>query len=125
MLRYHLTINQKKQRMKERVIHMANQKKKTTIRSEALSDLKEIRKLVKEAIDAGANNVERVHQAIARIPFKYLEKVKRLERVAEDADVVQRKSIKHGYDLLRELVKSMDDITVEILERVEKRTVTA
>lgn len=103
---------------------MANEKKTNTTRSEAIADFKEIRQLIKEAIENGANHVERVHQAIARIPFKYLEKVKRLERVAEDVNAVQRKSIKHGYDLLRKAVISLDDIATEILERTEKRTVT-
>jgi hypothetical protein len=37
-----------------------------------ITDLKRIEEVVKDAIDQGAQSVEEVHQAIAKLPLKYL-----------------------------------------------------
>ena len=37
--------------------------------------MKKIEEVVKDAIDKGAQSVEEVHQTIAKMPLKYLEKM--------------------------------------------------
>ena len=76
-------------------------KQKQTLKSETLADLNDLRQLVKKAIDDGATNVEQVHQAIARMPYKYLEKIEKV------------------YQLLRNINDKAADFTEEILKKVQ------
>jgi len=94
-------------------------KQKQTLKSEALTDLKEVRKLVRKAIEDGATNVEQVHQAIAKMPLKYLEKIELIEDKARGAKKVQEKTIGQVYQLLRTINTKAADFTEEILKKVE------
>lgn len=101
---------------------MAAKKKapaKKNIRKEAVSDLREIRKLVNEAIEKGANNVEQVHQAIAKMPFKYLEKIQVIEGAARNVKEKQEKTIGQVYDALRKVNEKVDELAEEMLKKVE------
>lgn len=90
-----------------------------SIKSEALADLKELRKMVEEAIDSGAKSVEQVHQAIAAMPLKYLEKVEMIESKARGVKEVQEKTIGHMYNLLRTINAKAGDFAEEILKKAE------
>ena len=101
---------------------MATQKKSTpkqTLKTDALADLDELRKLVKKAIDDGATNVEQVHQAIAKMPLKYLEKIELIEDRARDVKEVQEKTIGQVYQLVRTINAKAADFTEEILKKVQ------
>ena len=93
-------------------------KQKQTLKTEALADLNELRQMVQKAIEEGATNVEQVHQAIAKIPYKYLEKIELIGdkvRVVKDA---QEKTIGQVYQLLRNVNEKVADFTEEILKKV-------
>jgi phage terminase large subunit-like protein len=94
-------------------------KQMQTLKSEALTDLKEVRKLVRKAIEDGATNVEQVHQAIAKMPLKYLEKIELIEDKARGVKKVQEKTIGQVYQLLRTINTKAADFTEEILKKVE------
>jgi hypothetical protein len=92
---------------------------KKTLKSEALADLNELHKLVQKAIDEGATNVEQVHQAIAKMPFKYLEKIELIEDRARGVKEIQEKTIGQVYQLLRNVNAKAADFTEEILKKVQ------
>ncbi|MBL7204206.1 MAG: hypothetical protein ISS63_07735 [Desulfobacteraceae bacterium] len=92
---------------------------KQTLRPEALTDLDELRKLVQKAIDDGATNVEQVHQAIAKMPLKYLEKIELIEDKVRGVKDVQEKTIGQVYQLLRNINAKAADFTEEILKKVQ------
>ncbi len=94
-------------------------KKKNGIKSEAVADIREIRSLIKEAIDSGAENVEQVHQAIAKMPFKYLEKIDMLENAASKVKEAQEKTIGQVYKTLKKFNDKVDDMAEEMLKKVE------
>jgi len=94
-------------------------KQKQTLKSETLADLNDLRQLVKKAIDDGATNVEQVHQAIARMPYKYLEKIELIEDKVREVKDVQEKSIGQVYQLLRNINDKAADFTEEILKKVQ------
>jgi len=93
--------------------------KKQTFKSEAVADLNELRKLVQKAIDEGAANVEQVHQAIAKMPLKYLEKIELIEDRARGVKEIQEKTIGQVYQLLRYVNAKAADFTEEILKKVQ------
>jgi hypothetical protein len=93
-------------------------KQKQTLKTEALADLDQLRQMVQKAIDEGATNVEQVHQAIANMPYKYLEKIEIIGdkvRVVKDA---QEKTIGQVYQLLRNINDKVADFTEDILKKV-------
>lgn len=96
-----------------------SEKKKNTIRSEAVADLREIKKLIKAAVDNGAKNVEEVHQAIAGMPYKYVEKIQMLENSARNVKEAQEKTIGQVYKLLRNINDKVDELAEDILDKVE------
>jgi aspartate aminotransferase-like enzyme len=91
---------------------------KQTLRTEALSDLNELRKLVHKAVEEGATNVEQVHQAIAKIPFKYLEKIDWIEDRARGVKEAQEKTIGQVYQMLRTINDKTAEFAEEILKKV-------
>jgi hypothetical protein len=96
-------------------------KPKQTLKSEALADLNEVRKLVQKAIDDGATNVEQVHKTIANLPLKYLEKFEMIEDRARSAQKVQEKTIGQVYQMLRNINAKAADFAEEILRKAKAR----
>jgi uncharacterized protein YaaR (DUF327 family) len=86
---------------------------------EALADLNNLRQLVQKAIDDGATNVEQVHQAIAKLPYKYLEKIELIDGKVRKIKDFQEKSIGQVYQLLRAINDKAADFTEEILKKVQ------
>ena len=93
--------------------------KGNSLKSEALSDLNELRKMVGEAIDSGAKNVEQVHQAIAAMPLKYIEKIDLFEEGAKGVKDLQEKTIGQMYKLLRTINTKAGEFAEEMLKKVE------
>jgi hypothetical protein len=94
-------------------------KQKQTFKSEALADMNDLRQLVQKAIDDGATNVEQVHQAIAKLPYKYLEKIELIEGKVRRVKDVQEKTIGQVYQLVRNINDKSADFAEEILKKVE------
>jgi len=95
-------------------------KKEQSLRSEVVTDIKKIEQVVKDAVDQGAQSVEEVHQTIAKMPLKYLEKIEPLESAAKNVKEIQEKTIGHVYDLLRTVTDKVDDVAQDILDRAKK-----
>ena len=97
---------------------MAEEKQnKENLKKEVVADLTEIQKVVKDAIDKGATNVEQVHQSIAKMPLKYLEKIERIESAAKKAGDIQEKTIGYVYDLIRRVNGKADGIAKDMLKK--------
>jgi hypothetical protein len=106
--------------------------KNNSIRSEAVTDLREIKQMIKKSIENGAKDVEQVHQAIAAMPFKYLEnqaiaampfkyleKVQFMENTARNVKEAQEKTIGQVYDLLSDFRAKVDELAEKMLEKAE------
>lgn len=91
-----------------------------TFKHEALADLNDLRQLVQKVIDDGATNVEQVHQAIAKLPYKYLEKIELIEGKVRKVKDFQEKSIGQVYQLLRAINDKAADFTEEFLKKVQR-----
>lgn len=96
--------------------------KKTTTKEnglgkEVVTDIKEIQALVKKVIDNGANTIEDVHQAIAKLPLKYLQKIDVIKDPAKDVMDVQEKTIGYVYELIRDINQKVDDFAKDVLKR--------
>jgi len=90
-----------------------------------IDNVRKMKNRVNTSVVDQSKKAEKWHKKVNSWPLKKLSKVKRFKQIAADVDAVQAKTVKHGYDLLRKVVNSMDDINEEILARVEKRIVTA
>jgi adenine C2-methylase RlmN of 23S rRNA A2503 and tRNA A37 len=97
------------------------QKTNKSLKDETIANIREIRSVVKNAIDQGATNVEQVHQTIAKLPLKYLERIEKIEDEAKDVRNVQEKTIGYVYDLIRNVNDKVSDIAKEILDTVDKK----
>jgi adenine C2-methylase RlmN of 23S rRNA A2503 and tRNA A37 len=97
------------------------QKTNKSLKDETIANIREIRSVVKNAIDQGATNVEQVHQTIAKLPLKYLERIEKIEDEAKDVMKVQEKTIGYVYDLIRNVNDKVSDIAKEILDTVDKK----
>ncbi len=101
---------------------MAEEKQnKENLKKEVVADLTEIQKVVKDAIDKGATNVEQVHQSIAKMPLKYLEKIERIESAAKKVGDIQEKTIGYVYDLIRRVNGKVDGIAKDMLQKAADR----
>ncbi len=92
-----------------------------SLKDETIANIREIRSVVKNAIDQGATNVEQVHQTVAKLPLKYLERIEKIEDEARDVRNVQEKTIGYVYDLIRNVNDKVSDIAKEILDTVDKK----
>lgn len=96
----------------------AKAKKASEIKDDVMADISEIQALVKDAVEKGANSVEDVHQAIAKMPLKYLQKIEKIKKPAGELIEVQEKTIGYVYDLIHNINTKVDDIAKDILKRV-------
>ena len=89
--------------------------------NQVITDVKEIQILVSTAIENGADSVEKVHQAIAKLPLDYLEKFGKLETTTKDVKEFQEKSIGQVYDLIRAVNDKASDIAGKMLDRASTK----
>lgn len=88
--------------------------------NEIVTDLEALQKLIKEAIDRGAKNVEEVHQAIAKLPLSYLEKITKAKKLSKNAIDFQEKTIGNTYKLIRTVNEKASEIAVKLLDKTKK-----
>jgi hypothetical protein len=86
------------------------------IRNEVVTDVKEIQKIVKEAIDQGAVSIEQVHQAIAKLPLKYLGKINKIKNATDNLGGIQEKTIGHVWNLIKTVNDNAYDISKDMLD---------
>ena len=86
---------------------------------EIITDLEELQKLIKAAIDKGATNVEEVHMAIAKLPLSYLKKISKIKSLTEKAGTKVEKTIGYTYNLIRTINEKSSDITLKILGKMK------
>ena len=85
-----------------------------------MKKLQEIKDLVQEAIDNGANNVEEIHKSLAGKPFKLLKKIKLSGSGVEKLEDFQDQSIGNVYDFLRSMNEKIGEIATDLLEKIDK-----
>jgi hypothetical protein len=94
--------------------------RKTELKQEMFGDLKEVRKVVKKAFDNGTKSAGEVCQTVAEMPLKYFGKIDKLERPVNDIREIQTKAIGNVVDLVRSVTDKVDDISGDIIKKVEK-----
>lgn len=99
---------------------MATEKKEKFI-DETVADIKELQDVVQSAIEQNSKSLEQVHRSIARLPLKYLGKIKKIEEEAKDVEDIQEKIIDHTYDLIRSVNTQLFDVSKEIVGLVSTR----
>jgi hypothetical protein len=86
-----------------------------------MTELKELTRLIEEAVDKGATTVEEIHREIADLPLTVLERVGLFERTAGDVRSLQEASIGAVYDVIRDVNHQVTKLAGELLEgRPEK-----
>ena len=80
-----------------------------------MADLHELKKLIKDAIENGANNLEQIHKFIAKLPMEYLEDIDAVKDIVKDTQEYQDKTIGNIYDLIRKLNDKVEKVATEIL----------
>jgi hypothetical protein len=84
-------------------------------------DLRRIADLVQREVDAGADTVEKVHLAIARLPLDTLAKLDVFEKSAKQVRKVQETSIGAIYDLIHQVNGEVAKLARELLDGRSKR----
>ena len=97
-------------------------KKSDKIQQIMFANVKEFKNTINRSMASQAKNAEKLHVAIAGWPISVLGEVSLFEKYATDINAIQKKTIGHGYDLIRTMTAKADDITDEILGRIEKHS---
>ena len=85
-------------------------------------DLRRLADLVQREVDAGADTVEKVHLAIARLPLDTLAKLEVFEKSAKDVRKIQVTSIGAIYDLIHEVNHEVGKLARKLLDERPKRS---
>ena len=96
--------------------------KANALRSDVIADLKDVQKVVKDAVNVAAQNVEKIHKKFISLPPKYFGKIERFEKISKDIKEVQEKTIGHVYDLIKIINDKFNDIAEDILTKSEPKT---
>jgi hypothetical protein len=72
-------------------------------------------------VDAGADTVEKVHLAIARLPLDTLAKLDAFEKTAKNVRKIQAASIGAIYDLIHQVNHEVAKLAHELLDGGAKR----
>jgi hypothetical protein len=78
-------------------------------------DLRKLADLVQREVDAGADTVEKIHRAIARLPLDTLAKLEVFEKSAKDVRRIQDASIGSIYDLIHEVNHEVGKLARKLL----------
>lgn len=91
-----------------------------------MSSRKELRGLIHDAIEKGADSVEEIHKTIASLPLKILEEVGFLAGAAKEVEGIQNRSIGAVYKVIRQVNDQVETLAAEILsERRKGRSTSA
>ncbi len=85
-----------------------------------MSNMRELKDLVQEAVDKGATTVEEVHKAIASLPLDVLSTIDGLEKPAKSIKDIQEITIGGVYDIIRNVNGKVSQIATEIIDKIEK-----
>ena len=105
---------------KENVKMTENTKTTDKLRTEVVTDLEEMQKLMKGAVDGITENVEKVHLKLASLPADYIGQIKPLESVSKDVQEIQEKTLGHAYTLIKVINSTFNDITKDIFSKTNK-----
>jgi len=86
-----------------------------------MADLKELKNKIKESIDKGANDLEKIHKEIFSLPLDYLAKIGPLEETAKGIKNFSNETIGNIYEFIRKLNQKVDEIATELLTKIEKK----
>ena len=112
-----IVMEEKTKEMKKEEKMAKEKQNKENLKEEVVTDLTEIQKVVKDAMDKGAASVEQIHLSIAKMPLKYLEKIERVESAAKKVGDIQDKTIGYVYDLIRRVNDRVDSIAKGMLQK--------
>jgi len=85
-----------------------------------MSNMRELKDLVQEAVDKGATTVEEVHKAIASLPLDALSTIDGLEKPAKSIKDIQEITIGGVYDIIRNVNGKVSQIATEIIDKIDK-----
>ncbi|MBT3983882.1 MAG: hypothetical protein HOE90_21175 [Bacteriovoracaceae bacterium] len=85
-----------------------------------MSNMRELKDLVQEAVDKGATTVEEVHKAIASLPLDVLSTIDGLEKPAKSIKDIQEITIGGVYDIIRNVNGKVSQIATEIIDKIDK-----
>ena len=86
-----------------------------------MADLKELKQKIKDAIDKGATDLEKIHKEILSMPLDYLAKIGPLEETAKGIKNFSNETVGSIYDFIRKLNQKIDEIATELLDKFEKK----
>jgi hypothetical protein len=90
-------------------------KKKGALLKETVADIQEVQKVVKSAINQGSKSIAQVHQAVAKLPLKYLGKFEKLKVTTKKVSDIQEKTIDHFYDLVQSVNDNIFDVSKDVV----------
>ena len=79
------------------------------------ADLRKLADVVQREVDAGADTVEEIHLAIARMPLDVLAKLDVFESTVKDVRKIQQASIGAIYDVIHEVNHEVGRLAKELL----------
>ena len=85
-----------------------------------MSESTNLRTLVHDAVDKGADSVEEIHKSIANLPLRILEEAGILESTAKDLEKIQDRSIGAVYDVIRSVNDQVEKLAREVLAAGKK-----
>jgi hypothetical protein len=85
------------------------------------AEARRIAHLVEQAIDDGADSVEKVHRSIANMPLDVLERLDLFKDTVKDVRKVQDTSIGAIYDLIHKVNREVGKLANEMIRRPAAR----
>lgn len=85
----------------------------------SIQQLRGLKDLIQETVEAGVNAIEETHQAIARKPFAILEKIPIIALPARAVEQVQRTVTGGVYQSIRVVNRIAGAVATRILDRLE------
>ncbi|MBW2368932.1 MAG: hypothetical protein JRH15_13710 [Deltaproteobacteria bacterium] len=90
-------------------------KKNGKFLKETVADIKEVQQVLESAIEQGSKSIEEVHQALVKLPLKYLGKIEKIKETTKKMCDIQEKTIGHLYDLVRSLNEKVFDVSKDVV----------
>ncbi len=87
------------------------------IKHDVVVDIIKLQNLTKKVVDTGVNSAEDIHQAVSKLPLKYLQKIEKIRKPVSDMMAVQEKTIGHIYDMFQNVNGKVDSIAKDLLNR--------
>jgi len=82
---------------------------------------KDLRTLVHEAVEEGANSAEEIHKSIAGLPLRIIEEIGVFGSATKEVEKVQDRSIGAVYDVIRSVNDQVEKLAKEVLAAPKKK----